>query len=195
MKISIFIVLFLAVTFLSQVQPASAWAAPNHYAIVGEVYNSLPADEQSKLSLSEMINGADDPDFRFFDFKYHHCPGGQEKADYWLNKGHEYYVNGEYEPASYCFGVASHYLSDSVCPPHCSGDSGYQHTSYELQALLYQPHIAVYEGDVDSTLNRDSQLADEAWDEWLKNSDEKYIQEYLNKAVEVSYFGIKGAIS
>jgi hypothetical protein len=194
MKLATFTVLIFVFAFLSQVQPASAWAAPNHYAIVEEVYNSLPAEKQEKLSLSEMKSGADDPDFKFFDFSYHHYPASQGKANYWLEKGGNYYQNGDYDQASYCFGVASHYLSDSVCPPHCGDDSGYKHTQYEIEAVLYQPHITLKNGDVNSALIDDSQMGKKAWDQWVKTGDDKYIQEYLNKAAEVSYYGINSAI-
>ena len=93
MKKGILSVLILFVTLLSFIQPASAWAAPNHYAIAEEVYYSLPNDAQEKLNLSEMINGADDPDFKFFDFQNHHFPASQEKANQWLEKGHNFYIN------------------------------------------------------------------------------------------------------
>jgi len=189
-------VLFLAVAFLALVQPVSAWAAPNHYAIAEEVYYSLPADAQDNLNLSEMINGADDPDFKFFDFQYHHYPASQEKANYWLEKGKEYYADGEYNQASYCFGVATHYLSDGVCPPHSGGGhSGYEHTKYELEAMLFTPHLTVKQGDMKSLQSNYVQFSEDAWEQWIETGDDVYIQECLNNAADISYLAVKNAVS
>jgi hypothetical protein len=104
MKKTLIMIIFTFTAFLALVQPVSAWAAPTHYAIAEEVYYSLPVDAQDKLDLSKMIDGADDPDFKFFDFQYHHYPASGEKANYWLLKGKFYYQNEDYKQASYCFG-------------------------------------------------------------------------------------------
>jgi hypothetical protein len=196
MKKGILSVLFLAAAFLALIQPVSAWAAPNHYAIAEQVYYALPSDAQENLNLSEMIDGSDDPDFKFFDFQYHHYPASQEKANYWLEKGREYYADGEYNPASYCFGVATHYLSDSVCPPHSGGGhSGYEHTKCEVQAVFLQPHITVNNGDMGISLLECNQMSGNAWDQWLKTGDNKYIQQCLDRSADVSYLAVKSAIS
>jgi len=181
--------------FLALVQPVSAWAAPNHYAITEEVYYSLPADAQDKLDLSKMLDGADDPDYKFFDFQYHHYPASEEKANYWLLKGREYYQNEDYKQASYCFGVATHYLSDSVCPPHSGGNSGYEHTRCELQAILLEPHITDTTGNMNSTLSVCNKMSKTAWEQWIQTGDDKYIQQCLNKAADVSYLAVNSAVS
>jgi hypothetical protein len=196
MKKTFIMIIITFTAFLALVQPVSAWAAPNHYAIAEEVYYSLPADAQDNLDLSKMIDGADDPDFKFFDFQYHHYPASEEKANYWLLKGKVYYQNEDYKQASYCFGVATHYISDSVCPPHSGGGhSGYEHTKCELQAMLLEPHITDKTGDVDSELAAANQMSGNAWDQWLKTDDDKYIQQCLNKAADLSYMGVKSAVS
>jgi len=196
MKKGLSSVLFLAVVLLALIQPVSAWAAPNHYAITEEVYYALPADAQDNLNLSEMVNGADDPDFKFFDFQYHHYPASQEKANYWLEKGKEYYAAGDYNQASYCFGVATHYLSDGVCPPHSEGGhSGYEHTKYELEAILYTPHITVKNGNIKSLQSSYVQNSEYAWGQWIKTGDDVYIQECLDNAADISYLAVKNAVS
>ena len=91
----------------------------------------MPEDVRSKLSLDEMKNGADDPDTVFFDFKYHTYPYHYpEKASFLLKPENrvtsQWATTGD---ASYCFGVASHYISDGVCgPTHPGGSSRYFHT-------------------------------------------------------------------
>lgn len=195
MKRTLIMIFVTFVIVLAILQPVSAWAAPNHYAIVEEVYYSLPADAQDKLDLSEMLDGADDPDYKFFDFQYHHYPASEEKANYWLQKGSDYYQNGNYKPASYCFGVATHYISDSVCPPHSGGNSGYDHTSCELQAILLEPHLTDKTGKWDSELSSCDQMGENAWESWLETDDDNYIQQCLNKAADLSYMAVNGVVS
>jgi len=196
MKKTFIMIIITFTAFLALIQPVSAWAAPNHYAIAEEVYYSLPADAQDNLDLSTMLDGADDPDFKFFDFQYHHYPASAEKANYWILKGKVYYQNEDYKQASYCFGVATHYISDSVCPPHSEGGhSGYEHTKCELQSMLLEPHITDKTGDLDSELNSANQMSGNAWDQWLKTDDDKYIQQCLNKAADLSYMGVNNAVS
>ncbi len=193
-RTTIMIVVTFAI-FLAILQPVSAWAAPNHYAIAEEVYYSLPGDAQDKLDLSEMLDGADDPDYKFFDFQYHHYPASEEKANYWLQKGSDYYQNEDYKQASYCFGVATHYISDSVCPPHSGGNSGYDHTSFELQAILLEPHLTDKTGKWDSELSSCDQMSENAWESWLETDDDNYIQQCLNKAADLSYMAVNGVVS
>jgi len=196
MKKPFIMIILTCVAFLAMVQPVSAWAAPNHYEIAKEVYYTLPADAQDKLDLSKMYDGADDPDYKFFDYEYHRYPASEEKINYWLLEGREYYQNGDYKQASYCFGVATHYISDSVCPPHSGGGhSGYEHTRCELQAMLLEPHITDKTGDWDKELAAANQMSGKAWDQWLETGDDKDIQQCLNKAADLSYQGVNSAVS
>lgn len=189
------LVLILIAGILVLIQPASAWMIPTHYQIAGKVYFSLPADAQSKLDLSEMLDGADDPDYKFFDFQYHYFPAAREKADYWLQKGKDNYAAGDYKQASYCFGVATHYLSDGLCPPHSGGGhSGYEHTKFELEAMLLKPYIASQNGDLGFELTEGTQMSENAWEEWGKTGDDSYIQQSLDKAAELSYLEVKSSI-
>ena len=194
MKRNLIMIVVTFTIFLTILQPVSAWAAPNHYAIVEEVYYSLPAEAQEKLNLAEMLNGADDPDYKFFDFQHHHYPASKEKANHWLQKGSEYYENGDYKQASYCFGVATHYISDSVCPPHSGGNSGYDHTSCELQAIILEPHLTDKCGDWSSELLFCDQMSKNAWNSWLNTGDDVHIQYCLNKAADLSSIAVHNAV-
>lgn len=195
MKKGLISALLVFTTVLSIIQPVSAWAAPNHYAITEEVYYSLPIDVQEKLSLSAMIDGSDDPDYKFFDFQYHHYPVSQEKANQWLEKGHNYYINGDYEQSSYCFGVATHYLSDSVCPPHSGGGhAGYEHTKCEVQAIFLQPHLTS-NNEAAVSLQEYNPIIENAWVNWIKTGDSKYIQQCLDYSADLSYLSVKDSTS
>lgn len=195
MKKGLIFLLTLSAIVLFIVQPVSAWAAPNHYAIAEKVYYSLPNDAQARLDLAQMINGADDPDYKFFDFQYHSFPASEEKANVWLERGHNYYINGNYEQASHCFGVATHYLSDSVCPPHSGGGHpGYEHTNFEVQAIFLQPHITGNNGDKDIAVWNCYQISENAWENWIKTGDNKYIQQCLDDSADLSYVKVKNAL-
>jgi len=195
MNKNLIMLILTSLTFLAVLQPVSAWGAPNHYAIVEEVYNTLPADAQKNLDLDKMLDGADDPDYKFMDYEYHHYPDSQEKINYWLGKGREYYLNEDYNQASYCFGVATHYISDSVCPPHSGGGhSGYQHTKLELQAIFLTPHLTEKTGDVDGELAVYSQMSGNSWEDWLQTGDNENIQQCLNKAADLSYLAVNNAV-
>ncbi len=195
MKKRLIFLLTLSVAVLFIVQPVSAWAAPNHYDIVEEVYYSLPNDAQERLDLSQMINGADDPDFKFFDFQYHSFPASKEKANEWLERGQDYYSNGNYEQASYCFGVATHYLSDSVCPPHSEGGHpGYEHTNFEVQAIFLHSTITDNKGNTDITVWNCNQISENSWDNWIKTGDTTYIQQCLDDSADLSYINVKNAL-
>lgn len=196
MKKGLIFALIIFTTLMAVIQPTFAWAASNHYAIAEEVYYSLPNDVQLKLDLSEMINGADDPDYKFFDFQNHHYPISQEKANEWLEKGHNYYINGDYQQASHCFGVATHYISDSICPPHSGGGhSGYQHTKYEVQAMFFQPHISGNKADLSLSPKQCNDISANAWENWKKTGDSKYLQQCLDYSADLSYVSVKNATS
>jgi hypothetical protein len=195
MKKGLIFALIIFATLMAIIQPTFAWAASNHYEIAEEVYYSLPNDVQVKLDLSEMINGADDPDYKFFDFQNHHYPASQEKANEWLEKGHNYYINEDYQQASYCFGVATHYISDGICPPHSGGGhSGYQHTKYEVQAMFLQPQMATNGHNIIS-LAEYCQISENSWVSWIKTGDTKYIQQCLDYSADLSYVAVKNATS
>jgi hypothetical protein len=190
-KLKLMAILGFLLIFMVQIEPAAAWAEPNHYEIVYQVYYTLPADVHENLSLFEMMEGAGDPDLRFLDYQNHHYPQSQDRADYWLNLGRNYYSNGDYGNASYCFGVASHYISDGLCPPHTGGShKGYPHTKFELEALCFTPHINMSENASMDELYNNSTTN---WMNWIKTGDRSLIQESLNNAASESYIKIKEA--
>lgn len=192
-KIKFMVLMGFLLIFMVQIEPATAWAEPNHYEIVDQVYKSLPDNVQGNLSLFDMLDGSDDPDYKFFDYDNHHYPLSQVKADYWLDQGRTYYLEGDYKSASYSFGVASHYISDGLCPPHSGGGHiGYPHTKFELEALLFTPKINRDENrSMDELVNNSSNN----WNEWIKTGNTKLIQQSLDNAATESYIQIRNTIS
>lgn len=196
MKITLKLFLFLIIIPITLASPAAAWTWETHTDIADECYYSLPSDVQQKLSLDAMRIGSNEPDTRFFDFNYHHYPSSHAKATYWLDKGKYSYENGNYNYASYCFGVASHYISDSFCAPHCvNTGTFFYHSLYEIEASFLTPQI----NDPYRSFNpkRDNVLLEgnNSWNSWMKNRDDFYIQNDLNKAVSASYSAIRKCIS
>ena len=196
MKKALIMIIFLATFLVVQISPAAAWSVPTHYAIAEQTYYALPVDVQSKLSLDVMKDGADDPDLKFFDFQYHSYPANQVKVDYWLNRGKMDYKNGNYHDASYSFGVASHYISDGSCAPHCENNaSHYYHSVYEVKAAMLTSQIKHSSGDIDLIQKNDEIDGKESWESWLNNKNDFYIQNDLDRAGNACYIAIMGCVS
>lgn len=196
MKKTLIMMLFFVSILIVQLSPVAAWSVPTHYEIVEKTYYTLPVDAQSKLSLDAMKDGADDPDLKFFDYQFHSYPANQIKVDYWLNKGTEDYKNGNYQDASYSFGVASHYISDGACAPHCENNaSHYYHSVYEVKAVLLTPQIKHSNEDIGSIQKIDDIEGKESWKSWLVNENDFYIQNDLDRAGNTCYIAILGCVS
>ncbi len=195
MKKSFIISLFLIGVFFLQIPAASAWNWNTHQEIVESNYNTLPSDMKQNLDLNAMKDGSDDPDFKFFDFQYHRYPDSRIKMDEWLNKGQEHYKNGDYYSASYCFGVASHYITDSFAAPHCAGFKGPDHTLYETKASLIKPELKRTDGNLNSLLIDGQSTGKSDWNNWINIKNDSYIQNDLNKATDASYSTIYNSIS
>ena len=193
-KTVIIMCLFLIGVFFVQIPAASAWNWNTHEEIVENNYNSLPSDIQQNLSLDAMKEGSMDPDFKFFDFKYHSYPNSYGKAEEWLNRGQYYYEIGDYYYASYCYGVASHYITDSFSAPHCAGASGPNHTLYETKASFLTPGVIQSNDDLHSAMNKASINGKTNWNDWLNSKNNSDIQNDLNNGTSASYNAIHDSI-
>lgn len=185
----------LAVISLMQISPAAAWSINNHHEIVDKIYYNLPSDVQKKLNLDAMRDGSDDPDTKFFDFEDHHYPASNQKATYWLDRGKYYYGQGNYTYASYCFGVATHYISDTFSAPHSESDSSSSnHALYELRAAFFTSHITYLNGDLNTIMYEGYMEGKDDWKNWQKNGDDVYIRKDLDKGASASYTAIRNAV-
>ncbi len=195
MKKYIIFTLLAIITILS-VSPAMAWSVTNHHDIAKETYYSLPSDVQKNLNLDEMIDGSDDPDTKFMDFKYHVYPYNMEKAKYWINYGKTSYKSGNYNYSSYCYGVATHYISDGLAGPHFeSGTSKPYHTLYEIRAMFLTAKITYYSGNLDSIFQKNHLKTKESWENWITEGDDSNIQNDLNRAGSIAYSSVYNSIT
>lgn len=192
--INMFLLFFMFIFLL--MPQAEAWSITTHYAMVDEIYYSLSPELQSKLSLEDMRDGADDPDVNFLDFSYHSYPANQVKVDYWLAKGKEAYQNGDYKYASYCMGVASHYITDGFCAPHCQADcDSVSHTIYEARAMFLKPHLTYSYYDLPSVMSQGKEEGKKNWTHYVEEDNNTYIiQEDMDKAVSAAYLAIENCL-
>lgn len=175
--------------------PVSAWDWNTHEEIVESNYHSLPEDMQQHLNLDLMKKGSIAPDFVFFDFKYHSYPNSYGKAIYWLNRGQFHYKKGDFYYASYCYGVASHYITDSFSAPHAAGAGGLQHSIYEAKGSFLKPKITQINGDLKSNMYNGDLDGGKSWKLWIKTKNDSLIQNDLDHATGTSYNAVYSSIS
>jgi hypothetical protein len=138
-----FNVLVIFMVFVLTMAPsAEAWGWKTHSDIVDAIYYGLPPEVQKNLNLQTMKDESNDPDEVFKDFTTHSYPNSYGKAKSWLDKGKSAYDRGDYNEASYDYGVASHYISDTFSTPHCMNkEESSDHTKYEDQAKNLKPVV------------------------------------------------------
>jgi Zinc dependent phospholipase C len=194
MKLIKGVMIFLAISLVFA--PVSfAWNWNAHSKIVDSTYNSLPSSVQSKLSLSYMEDGSNDPDQVFHDFRDHSYPFSYTKAVYYLNKGASYYKQKKYYLASISFGIASHYISDTFSAPHCvSGELYSEHASYEYQANKLTPHITKVNGNLKTLLYNGYITGKSDWKSWMLTHSSSYPQKDMNMAASVSAMAIRNVL-
>src|SRR3989338_934470 len=126
----------------------SGWTWQTHENIVEQALSSLNISDN--INFTELKRGARAPDEIFKDFVNHHYPESYYKADKWISFSKGHFLYGEYNNASYGFGVASHYITDSFSAPHSvSYESQELHSQFENQAKYYTPKTACLKEDYD----------------------------------------------
>jgi hypothetical protein len=190
---------------------ASAWHVITHENIAEKIYYSMPPNVQHNLNLSEMRRGAAAPDLIFKDSKDggHKYPKSYQKAENWLKKGKTAYHEGNYNHASYCFGIASHYISDSYVVTHCANISKSDHKDYERRSKGMKPSTVWYMGnqfkDIDPSVagyneNLKSELAEAyetgetRWNMWIEKRNMALVQLNLDKATGIAYGAIRECV-
>lgn len=172
------------------------WAWPGHAAIIEAVYNALPEDTKKNLDLAKLKDASNDPDQVFKDTTNHHYPKTYEKATLWLAKAKESYTKKDYEDASYNFGVASHYISDTFSAPHCvSHEKGTDHHKFEIIADNLKPQVSTVSGDLNTLMKSGFEQGQLDWQNWMKNKDNSEAQNEVNQAASVILLAIKDNIS
>jgi hypothetical protein len=121
LQISLIILLFcLPVCF--------SWSYETHRNICEAVYDNIPLDKES------LLQGCTYPD-ELGDFVNHvchqdYCPA-YGRSDNYFKIGRNYYIENKIADASFNFGVACHYISDSMQPQHTKKSAGDEHTWFE----------------------------------------------------------------
>ena len=198
MKLKQIMNLILVISILSLIlMPVSdAWTWKSHSDIVDVVYYGLPVDVQQKLDLNAMHDGSNDPDEKFHDFTYHSYPKSYDKAKMWLDQGKAAYDNGDYINASYDYGVASHYISDTFSAPHAVSRENYaDHSKYENHAKKLTPIATPVNGDLNTIMQDGKTQGAVSWNNWLQTHDDSIIQNDLNKGSSASLSAIKDSIN
>nr|MBA4404650.1 phospholipase [Nanoarchaeum sp.] len=165
-----------------------AWNSKTHSAIVEKLYYSVPSELESKLNLELMKNGSTAPDLVFHDQRTHHYPSSYNKTIYWLEKAKEEIKNNDYENASYSFGVATHYISDSVIAPHyVEKEDAKLHTKFEYQITEIKTKCNNNSYNINKTLEKASIENQKDWYSWLKNQDKEIPEKELDQAMNIIY--------
>lgn len=183
MKIYIAILIFFIL-----INQSYAWNSKTHETIVEKLYYSAPYELESKLDLEKMKNGSTSPDLIFHDQRTHHYPDSYNKTIYWLNLTKNQIIKNDFENASYSFGVATHYISDSFVGPHyISGEDAKLHTKFEYQIKNIQTGCNNNSYDLNETLRQASIENKEDWYLWLETKNQKIPQEELEEAMQTIY--------
>ena len=161
-----------------------AWDWENHKSIVNKLYYSIPYETQIKLDLEQLEIGSIAPDKDFHDNRLHHYPPSYNKTLYWLNQTEYYLSIKDYKNASYSFGVATHYISDSFVAPHSiSGEDPKLHSKFEHQASTLKTKCKKEKYDIEEGL-RKATLNEKDWEIWLKTQTPEIPQKEIEQAVE-----------
>ena len=184
MKIYSFLILFILLA-----SSADAWNSYYHRSLAEKAYYSLDFSTQEKLNLTLIKEGATTPDLVFHDVVKHHYPPSYNLAVKWLNDANVNYEKGNYNDASYSFGVASHYITDSFVAPHyTSKEPGNLHSEFENIDRKYKFKTKCYykEYDLNQTLYSGS-LNKEDWALWLLSKDDDIPKKELEQALSALY--------
>lgn len=178
------------------ISPAAAWSIQTHQTIATKVYYSLPVPVEQKLDLNEMIRGSVAPDVVFKDNNPNHqYPASVKQTQNWLNKGKAAYNSKNYRYASYCFGVASHYITDTYSAPHTvAGETSKQHAAYENQGTGMTPSIRYMSGSLNSIMSYGYKQGQPDWKLWLKTKNRSILQKDLNNAGSAAFTLIRRCV-
>ncbi len=166
----------------------NAWNSYYHQSLAEKAYYSLDFDVQGKLNLTLIKEGAVAPDLVFHDVVWHHYPPSYYLAVKWLDKANVSYQNKDYNEASYDFGIASHYISDSFVAPHyIKGEPGKLHSEFEnLKPYRFKTKCFYEEINLNQSLEKGS-LNKEDWGKWLINKDKTIPQKEVEQALSTLY--------
>lgn len=169
----------------------SAWNWETHPAFVETIYYSLDDTARDSFNLTALQEGSLAPDKDFHDNRYHHYPPSYNLTLYWLQKARNAYRQGLFNEASYAFGVASHYVSDSFAAPHnIEKESSRDHGFYENQGSAQYRVVLCPEAfhlvEINRTLS-DATATGKTWQSWLQTKETTYPETAVAAAMDPLY--------
>ncbi len=169
------------------ISSVSAWNWPTHKAIVQKIYYSIPRELQGDLDLELMEIGSIAPDKDFHDQRLHHYPPSYNKTLFWLDKLEQALSIKDYENASYAFGVATHYISDSFVSPHnIKGEDPNDHSKFEKQISTILTKCEKNNYELNNSLYIASQNGKD-WEPWLNSKNPEIPQKELEQTMKLIY--------
>lgn len=166
-----------------------------HASLIEVVFDALPSEVKGNLNKDKMKESSNDPDEIFKDTVNHHYPASYEKATEWLGKAKDSYSAGDFDGASHCFGVASHYISDTFMAPHCvSREKSRDHHDFEVLTNEMTPIITTLQGDLESMMIEGVKQGKEDWHKWKNNKDNSIVQKELDMAGSAAYTAILNSL-
>ncbi|AIS32379.1 zinc dependent phospholipase C family protein [Methanobacterium formicicum] len=184
------IAIFFGLLFL-MVAPATAWEWTAHKKIVDEININLPSDVQKNLKpyLAVMKEGSTYPDTLPNDKINHGYPGSYSQTNTWLDNGKVAYEKGDYREAAWCFGVASHYITDTYSAPHCGwikDKEKYWQIGNQLTPKKHDFHYS----NLNNMLKYGNERGKDSIASWNKTEDSGIVQQDLNRGVSAAYIAI-----
>ncbi len=169
----------------------SAWDWNGHRALADSAFYSFPSDLREKMNLTAMEEGSIAPDSVFRDNFYHHYPYSYERTVKWLREAKSSFENKDYNKASFAFGVASHYISDSFSAPHYIKKEDFRlHSEYEKQAAINFSFIkcvdAIKNYDLNTSIEEGGKEG-RTWDLWIKTKNPEIPGKSIEKAMPIIY--------
>lgn len=162
-----------------------SWKWPAHEAFMQEVYYNT--DLRNKLNLDYLEQGSIAPDKDFHDNRKHHYPPSYNLTLLWLDRAETALNEKDYKNASYNFGVASHYVSDSFVTPHyISGEPYYLHDKFEAQVSALKTKCLRREFNLKQELERASENG-KYWEAWLETKDKNIVQDEAEQSLDLIY--------
>ena len=163
--------LLFLLLFCMSLSSVSGWNWQTHTKLVEGVYYTLEGDVLQSLDTDALLNGSLAPDRDFHDNRLHHYPPSYNKTLYWLEETRKALREKRYTNASYSFGVANHYMSDSFAAPHnIEKESSKDHAAYEKQADQNYQYIPCDKITKKYDLHQkflEATKQGKTWEEWL----------------------------
>ena len=155
-----------------------AWSGNGHENLAILTYYQL---DNSTFNISEMIRGSTDPDRVFHDTRNHHFPDTFSKANKWLDQVKSDIKINDPNNASYAFGVATHYISDSFAAPHnVEREDSSKNSKYEKIANNFVVSGCTNQSILFTILSNHTKKED--WYSWLETNDSNIIYNNFNQA-------------